>query len=117
MKEAEKATKAAQSEGAFAEEVTEEEAAKIEAEEKAKKEGKKVVEEEKKGDGSDKEDGESKGRKPNSGNGGVTDKYDWTQTLAEATMNVFLPDNTKAKDLLVIIKQKSLKVALKATPD
>lgn len=103
-REAEEKEKAGES---FAQEVTEEEAARIEAEEKAKKEGKKVPEPSKKSEGDEEdkeekdEDGKSKGVKPNSGNGGDTDKYSWTQTLAELTMNIFLPKEIKTKDLTV----------------
>ena len=47
------------------------------------------------------------------GNGGVTDKYVWTQTLSEVTVNVPLPAGTKAKMLSVDIQNKRLKVAVK----
>lgn len=102
------------------EEVTEEEAARIEAEEKAKKEGKTVAKAADVGDEEEKdENGEkkNKGAKPNSGNGGITDKYEWTQTLEEATVNIFLPNGVKARDLSVVIKKKHLKVALKSKPN
>ena len=78
-------------------------------------EEKKTNEEDK---GSDEEaDSKDKGTKPNVGNGGVTDTYEWTQTLAELNVNIFLPQHVKAKDLIVLIKQKHLKVCLKATPN
>lgn len=47
------------------------------------------------------------------GNGGTTDKYVWTQTLSEVTVNVPLPAGTKAKMLNVDIQNKKLKVAIK----
>lgn len=100
------------------EEVSEEEAAKIEAAEKAKKEGTPVPEEEKgEKKEEDVEDEKDKGVAPNAGNGGKTDKYEWTQTLQEATVNVFLPAGIKAKDLNVVIKKKHLKIALKTKPN
>ena len=69
-------------------EVTDEEAREIELAEAAKKAG--TVEEVKKTeDGEDaEENGKEKGAKPNSANGGSTDKYTWEQTLGDVTVNV-----------------------------
>lgn len=50
---------------------------------------------------------------PPEGNGGTTDKYVWTQTLSEVTVNVPLPAGTKAKMLNVDIQNKKLKVSIK----
>jgi hypothetical protein len=94
--------------------VTDEEAERIMKEQEAKK---KAGTTEKKGDdekmdepksespkkeGEDeekKEDEADKGAKPNSGNGGETDKYKWTQTLEEVTVFVWLPDGVSSKQL------------------
>ncbi len=40
---------------------------------------------------------EAKGQVPNSGNGGVCEKYSWEQTLVEVTVNVTIPEGIKAK--------------------
>jgi hypothetical protein len=47
------------------------------------------------------------------GNGGKTDKYVWTQSLAELTVIMQVPLNTRAKDLVVEIKPQHLKVGIK----
>jgi hypothetical protein len=108
--------------------VTDEEAERIMKEQEAKK---KAGATEKKGDdekmdepksespkkeGDDeekKEDEADKGAKPNSGNGGETDKYKWTQTLEEVTVFVWLPDNVSSKQLDVQFKAQHLKIGLK----
>lgn len=46
-------------------------------------------------------------------NGGTTDRYRWTQTLKELTMDVWLPAKTTAKQLEVVIAPKTLRVAIK----
>lgn len=43
--------------------------------------------------------------------------YRWKQTLAEVDVQVPIPKGTRSKQLTVVIEQKRLKVALKATPD
>ena len=50
---------------------------------------------------------------PPIGNGGKTDKYEWTQTLSELTVNIHLPPGTKTKMLDVQIKNSSIKVSIK----
>ena len=59
---------------------------------------------------------EDKGQKPNSGNGGETDKYRWTQTLEEVTIYIYLPDNITSKQLDVQMKPSSLKIGVKGQP-
>jgi hypothetical protein len=47
------------------------------------------------------------------GNGGTTDKYVWTQTLAELTVTMQVPANIKSKDMIVEIKPQRLAVGIK----
>lgn len=55
---------------------------------------------------------------PPVGNGGIVDgKYVWTQTLSELSVIVPLPNNTRGKDLNVVIGKNTLKVGLKAMGD
>ena len=50
---------------------------------------------------------------PPVGNGGTVDgKYVWTQTLSELSVIVPLPNNTRGKDLIVVIGKNTLKVEL-----
>lgn len=95
-------------------EVTDEEAAKIEAEEAAKKAGvqiKKVSETEEKKEGEE----ENKGQKPNAGNGGVTEKYTWEQTLKEVTVYVKIPQGLTSKQLTVNMTTKHAKIEIKGS--
>jgi hypothetical protein len=57
-----------------------------------------------------KEDEEDK-TPPPIGNGGVTSRYVWTQTLSELTVNLKLPEGIKSKMLDVDIRNKHLKVS------
>lgn len=98
------------------EEVTDEEAERIMKEEAKKKERLAKGEEEKEESSEAKTDEEkekSDKQQPNSGNGGETDKYRWTQTLEELTVYVKLPDSITSKQLDVQIKSKHLKVGVK----
>jgi len=63
----------------------------------------------------DKEDGDESedGEIPLPGNGLKTDKYSFTQTLGDITINIFIPTHTKGKDLIVDYTQKKLKVQIK----
>ena len=49
------------------------------------------------------------------GNGGVTKRYTWTQTIDEATVLVAVPEETKGKDLSVSIKPSTISVRVKTT--
>lgn len=107
-------------------EVTEEEAMKIEAEEKAKKMAKEAAkatetkpEAASNGDKKDdeEEDEADKGKlKPNDRNGADLEKYNWGQTLQEIELRVPLGGAYKAKDLNVTITKKHLKIGVKGQP-
>lgn len=107
-------------------EVTEEEAMKIEAEEKAKKIAKEAAkatetkpEAASNGDKKDdeEEDEADKGKlKPNDRNGADLEKYNWGQTLQEIELRVPLGGAYKAKDLNVTITKKHLKIGVKGQP-
>jgi hypothetical protein len=63
------------------------------------------------------DDSDDKDERPPIGNGGaVPGRYTWTQTLEEVSVNVPVPDNTRGKDLNVVIARNHLKVGLKAQP-
>lgn len=97
-------------------ELTAEEIEQIEKEEKAKKESKKAEPVVKNNDEETKEGEkkeEDKGKAPNDQNGGMTDKYNWGQTLQELTVNIPLPDGTTSKMLIVDFTKSKLKVAIK----
>lgn len=53
---------------------------------------------------------------PNRGNGLDMEKYAWTQTLQEVTVNVPIPTGTKARFVVCEIKKNHLKVGLKGQP-
>lgn len=55
----------------------------------------------------------SEGLEPNSGNGGKTNTYIWTQTLSEVEVRVPVPKGTLSRQLNVEIKKTRLKVGLK----
>ena len=68
----------------------------------------------------DEEDPDDKGKlKPNAGNGcDLPDgRYNWTQTLEEIELRVPLPMALKSRDLIIDIRKKHLKVAIKGKPD
>jgi len=47
------------------------------------------------------------------GNGGITDRYVWTQQLAELSVVVAVPIGTRSRELSVEIGKKRLKVGVK----
>lgn len=53
---------------------------------------------------------------PNKGNGMDLEKYSWTQSLQELTVNVPVPNGTKSRFVICEIKKNHLKVALKGQP-
>ena len=63
----------------------------------------------KEGEGDDSDDGVP----PLVGNGLKTDKYVFSQTLQDITINVFIPSHIKGKDLNVEYSPKKLKVQIK----
>lgn len=55
---------------------------------------------------------------PPIGNGGtVPDKYVWTQTLAELSLTIPVPDGTRGRNLDVAIAKKHLQVKLRTPPN
>ena len=46
-------------------------------------------------------------------NGDTTEKYAWSQSISEVTMQIKVPEGTASKQCLVIIKPKHLKVQIK----
>lgn len=59
---------------------------------------------------------ESKGLKPNAGNGADYENYSWVQNLGEVTLDVPVPPGTRAKDLEVEIQKHHLKLGRKGEP-
>lgn len=62
----------------------------------------------KSGDDEEEDDGP-----PLEGNGGVTDRYKWTQTLQEVTISFFVPHGTRGRDCIVDVSPTKVKVGLK----
>jgi hypothetical protein len=64
-----------------------------------------------------KDDEENDKSSPPVGNGGkVEGKYVWTQTLSDLNVTIPLPENTKGRDLNVVLKKSHLKAGLKSSP-
>lgn len=53
---------------------------------------------------------------PNDGNGFDHEKYSWTQTLQEVTVQIKIPEGTKSRAVACDIKSKTLKAGLKGQP-
>ncbi|KAH7297038.1 hypothetical protein KP509_26G050300 [Ceratopteris richardii] len=64
----------------------------------------------------DDDDDDGKGLKPNAGNGADLEKYSWTQTLSEATVQIPVPLGTKSRGIVCDIKKKHLIAGLKGQP-
>lgn len=50
------------------------------------------------------------------GNGGKTDKYEWTQILQELSVVVPVPEGSKSRDVVCDITKSRLRVGLKGQP-
>ncbi|XP_057451844.1 protein BOBBER 1 [Lotus japonicus] len=86
------------------------------SEEKAKAEKRlKEAEKKPKAEENDKKEGTA-AIVPNKGNGMDLEKYSWTQTLQEVTVNVPVPHGTKSRFVVCEIKKNHLKVGLKGQP-
>jgi len=97
-------------------EVTDEEAKKIEDEEKLRKSADQLIEKAKNGEKPEEsaEDEEDKGKlQPNSKNGADLPNYSWGQTLEEVELRVPLGGAYKARDLVIDLQKKHLKVGIK----
>jgi hypothetical protein len=67
-------------------------------------------------DATTKDDGDDVKPAPPLGNGGtVPGKYVWTQTLAEVSITIPVPDNTRGRDLNVTMGRTHLKVGLRGS--
>jgi len=100
------ATKAAK-----CEEVTDEEAEKIKAEKKMKDAAAKAI------DKADKDGAESEDDTPApEGNGATTDKYTWTQQLANLEVFVPIKPGTRSKQIICDISVGKLKIGIKGEP-
>jgi hypothetical protein len=87
------------------------------AEVKAKNDTDEKKEDKKKDEDEEEEDEKDKGKlKPNAGNGADLPDYKWTQTLSEVEIRVPLNMVLKARDIVVEIKKKHLKVGIRGKP-
>jgi hypothetical protein len=72
---------------------------------------------EKQENGDEKKEKEEDKTPPPYGNGGTNEKYIWTQTLDELHMYLPVPDDTRAKDLIIELESKNCLVAWKSKKD
>lgn len=59
-------------------------------------------------------DDEERGPAPTGNGGTVEGKYTWTQLLSEVNVTIPVPENTRGRDLNVVISKKRLRVALRS---
>ncbi|XVF12664.1 hypothetical protein REPUB_Repub08aG0138400 [Reevesia pubescens] len=85
-------------------------------EKEIKKEVKEVPTEVDKQEDKKEEETSSGSRVPNKGNGLDLEKYSWTQTLQEVTVNVPVPSGTRSRFVVCEIKKNHLTVGLKGQP-
>ncbi|KAL3658257.1 hypothetical protein V7S43_016647 [Phytophthora oleae] len=76
-------------------------------------EAKKVTPDQAKASAAANEDEEGDNEPPPAGNGGQTDKYEWTQTLQEAQVTFKVPGGTKSRQVDVEIRAGKLRVGLR----
>jgi len=50
-------------------------------------------------------------------NGGKTDRYTWEQTLHDVTIQVPVPEGTRAKDIICVISKSKLHLKIRGQPD
>ncbi|XP_050225247.1 protein BOBBER 1 [Mercurialis annua] len=86
---------------------------KVEVKEEKKEVKPEPMEVEKKAEGKEKETGPLV---PNNGNGLDLEKYCWTQTLQEVSIQVPVPPGTKSRFVVCDIKKNHLKIGLKGQP-
>ena len=53
---------------------------------------------------------------PTAGNGGITERYVWTQTLQDVSINFPVAGSVRGKDITVDVKNRSLSVTVKGMP-
>jgi N-terminal conserved domain of Nudc./CS domain len=49
-------------------------------------------------------------------NGGITERYIWTQSLREVTMNIFIPDNVPSRNIKVNVTVSNLQINVSGKP-
>ncbi|CAM9937541.1 unnamed protein product, partial [Laminaria digitata] len=69
-----------------------------------------------KGDDGEGNDGDDDDTPPPIGNGGRTEKYEWTQTLQELSVVVPIPEGLKSRDIVCDITKSRLRVGVRGQP-